>query len=559
MEEKIKELKEKGYVIPDNAVTVNDDGTWIDAEGIEHAAKKQGLFDKIPTGAIIGVLAAVIAIIAGIVIWMFVIDHTKMFNTITVMEAGNEFIFNPEEYFDGLPEDVAADDFTVDTSTLDNTVPGDYVIAVTYNNKTYDITVRVQDTAAPAVTLNTNYIITNDAANIDLADVVSVKDVTDYTVTVGKFVKVAESQIITDETVTAFTDALGTTTAEELLAREDYVPQSGKYDINGDLIADDSETAEDTEAVMSTETAEESTEETEKTIDEIAAENYMSHEEDGIYSAVIMATDTSGNIGTAEIIVVYDTEAPSLCLSDNTVAFLEDKTVEQKDVTAEPEYDLQDAGIYDVVDGEIADTAEVTITETDADNHVWTVIVKAADRAGNGMEASYTIAVVKKEEEKKPAATTGNNNNNNSNTNNGSTNTATENTGNSNAGSESTQQQTTQTTTTSSGLTYSGGEYILNYNGFRRAWTDGEPSTVIVDWTKQLYNAGYYNPQAFPDGQGYGMITQASNTDERFGSLEYLENYVSGLGHGWSNSGGYNMGEDGNGNNVYYVYVEGLY
>lgn len=536
MKEKIEALRKQGFIIPDDATSVNNDGSWMDKEGIEHAPRREGVVSKIPSAALYGTVAAVVAVFAGLFLWLFVIDHTKLVNDTLTVEAGKEVVFVPEDHFEGLDEEATKADFTVDTTAVNTSVPGEYTVTVTYKEKSYDLTAVVQDTTAPVVKVNTAYVITNDAVNLDVSDMITVNDVSETTVTVGKFVKVADSQIITDETVTAFTDTVGGKTTADLLAREDFVPVSGKYDINGELI-EKSEETEETESVESTEVVEETETAEDADVSGEEAVNYMSHEDDGIYSAVVMAEDAYGNVGTGEIIVIYDTTAPELFLADVEAATLENKTVKQSDVTAEPDYDLQGAGFYDTIDGEMTDDAVVTITETDADKHVWTVKAEVTDRAGNKNEASYTITVEKKATSKPSGNSSG-----------------------SNGGSGSSSGGGTGSGTASSnGVVYSGGMYVLNYNGFSRYWTEGEPNPILVDWTKQLYDAGYYNPQLFPDGVGYGMIAPASTDLERAEIGQYLQNYVNGLGYSYGNAGGYNMGEDGSGNDVYYVYVENIF
>ena len=46
------------------------------------------------------------------------------------LEAGEKFEFKPNEYFEGLPEDVKTKDFKIDDSKLDNTKPGKYDVRI---------------------------------------------------------------------------------------------------------------------------------------------------------------------------------------------------------------------------------------------------------------------------------------------------------------------------------------------------------------------------------------------------------------------------------------------
>lgn len=534
MDEKIKEMREKGYIIPDTAVSVEDDGSWMDAEGISHAAKKQGVLDKIPHGVIYGILALVIVIAAAALVWTFAINHTDQYNTIVTLEAGTEYVFAPEDYFKGMPDDVQLSDFTVDTSAVNNAVIGDYNVPVSYNGKSYTVTVHVVDTTAPELTVNVPYVITNSPADVDVSAMVSCVDATECTYTVGKFVKLADVQPVSDDSIKAYTDTLGTTPSTELSAREDFIPESGKLDINGDPKKDgETEITDD------------------MTADEKAAAMYVSHEEDGIYSAVVTAEDAGGNTSVTEIIVVYDTAAPEITFNDSeSAALLTDITVQQKDVEAQPEYDLQGAVLYDNADGDVTDSAELAIEETDGDHHVWTVSVKASDRAGNTLETSYKITVEKAKQEtpKKETSSSG-----------GSTGTGSAGTG---SGQTQTEIQTPAATTTSSGVTYEGGMYVLRSNGYTKYWTDGEPSTNAVNWAKTLYNAGYWNPVQLPNGNGYGMIAPVEWAGDLQGAIaagEYLENYVRNLGYSWKNGGGNNFGEGPNGEIVRYEYLSDLY
>lgn len=115
--------------------------------------------------------------------------------------------------------------------------------------------------------------------------------------------------------------------------------------------------------------------------------------EEGKGSVLLQVTDAGGNVTEVTIPVLYDATAPIPVDENNNEKTYSDKTVEQKDVTAQPEYET--ITFADELSG-IAEVSDTTITETDKDKHIWTVSAAATDKAGNQTELSYTITVKEK-------------------------------------------------------------------------------------------------------------------------------------------------------------------
>lgn len=123
--------------------------------------------------------------------------------------------------------------------------------------------------------------------------------------------------------------------------------------------------------------------------------------EEGEGSVLLQVTDAGGNVTEVTIPVLYDVTAPIPVDEDNNEKTYSDKTVEQKDVTAQPEYET--ITFADELSG-IAEESDTTIAETDKDKHIWTVSATATDKAGNQTELSYTITVKEKVEKQTASA-----------------------------------------------------------------------------------------------------------------------------------------------------------
>ncbi len=261
----------------------------------------------------------------------------KLTTSEITIEAGDELEMSAEDYFNTKEDNY--DKITFDTSEVDTSVPGEYEVTATYNEKTeYTIKVTVEDTVAPQMSFESRYVFTNDVAKID-TDFVEVKDKTDCTVEFTGFERIDNPvEEMTDEKLNSFT--------------EDIV-------IPGNA-------------------------------DELSAITDMDVTEEGLYRGVVKATDLGGNETYEEVLVVYDTTAPLF-------ADIEDETVEQEDVTAEPSLDESKYTATDNFDGDVDTT--VSITCTDEENHQYTVTATATDRAGNEGSKDYIINVTEKKEE----------------------------------------------------------------------------------------------------------------------------------------------------------------
>jgi hypothetical protein len=138
---------------------------------------------------------------------------------------------------------------------------------------------------------------------------------------------------------------------------------------------------------------------------EEAATPEMTPANEGIYTAVLTATDANGNFSARPILVVYDVTAPVIAHDTSD----EKRVVE--DINATPEVTVGESQITDTVDGIIApDRATVDVAEkvedaegenTDSNAksaeelgiHVFTVNITVADRAGNTAVLTYDLSL----------------------------------------------------------------------------------------------------------------------------------------------------------------------
>jgi hypothetical protein len=413
------------------------------------------------------IAVTVIAAVAG-VLNIYVIDHTRLVNDTVTVEAGTPYAFYPEDYFE--LDKLTAEDFTCDATGVDTSRLGDYIVTVTGGSKTYEIAVRVEDTKAPDTDLSLRYVYTNDPSDVDVSGIYSYEDATDCTTEVEKYELLSEPVRVTDDVLSGYTETIvALRDTEELMEREDFIP-----------------------------------------------------EDDGIYSALIVTTDEAGNRKADEIIVIVDTQAPGLMLEDDTAAGFDDLTVEQDDVAAEPSYGLQGAEIVDDVDGNITSAAELSIEETDADNHVWTVNVSASDAAGNTVEASYDITVTAKKTQSASAGASSGTGSSSGSTASSGTSAGTESSSESvaSSGSGSSSGSTSGSSQTSNGHP----RYVYGTNGIVK---DTEGYTV-EEYNEEnlLANAGFYNPVKY-GADCYAMIYEdTGNYSDYDAAFEYLYNYV---------------------------------
>lgn len=263
------------------------------------------------------------------------------------IEAGAELEMTAEDYFNTDEENY--DKISFDTSAVDTAVPGEYEVIATYNEKTeYTINVTVEDTIAPQVTFEDEhrYVFTNDVTNIN-TDFITVKDKTECTVEFTGFERI-------ENPIEEMTD-------EKLKTLE------GNIVVPGDQ-------------------------------DELAGITDMDVTEEGVYRGIFKVTDLGENVDYEEVVVIYDTTSPLF-------AEIEDETIEQEDVTAEPELDESKYTATDNFDGDVE--TSVSMELTNEENHQYTVTVTATDRAGNTGTAEYIVNVVEKSEEVASTSTNG--------------------------------------------------------------------------------------------------------------------------------------------------------
>ncbi|MBQ1473519.1 MAG: hypothetical protein IIZ31_06985 [Lachnospiraceae bacterium] len=180
------------------------------------------------------------------------------------------------------------------------------------------------DVDAPQVEWLSDVLYTNSLSGKAAADILKYTDASDCTVELTRFTKLANLEVLDDAKVSSYTQTLNQSSSDELLAR---------------------------------------------TTNKAAGE--------GIYSAVLSVTDTSGNAAAHEVLVVYDKTAP-------VFEGLSDRTITQSDVTIEPQVDLSAVTISDNVEG-VIDASQVTtqLELEDEAKHTYTLHLSVKDRAGN--------------------------------------------------------------------------------------------------------------------------------------------------------------------------------
>lgn len=134
-------------------------------------------------------------------------------NTTMTMEIGNAFVFNIGDYF-SYDDDSAIKEgsYTVDSSAVNTQKPGSYDVKVVFGEKDdakeYTVTVSVEDTTAPELTLKESdyvlYVLINDLKeDFDASEYVSVKDATSTTTKVS-YRKLGNMTVLSDEALNKY-------------------------------------------------------------------------------------------------------------------------------------------------------------------------------------------------------------------------------------------------------------------------------------------------------------------------------------------------------------------
>jgi hypothetical protein len=157
----------------------------------EAAEKKE----KAPRWHIVAyiIIAIALVVLAYALVDTYVLDHTELVNDTVTVEAGETYTFYPEEYFK-MDDKVSADDFLCDATAVDTARLGSYPVTVTCKNKTYEITVCVEDTKNPVTTFSGRYAYTNDPSYVDVTDIITVRDATTCTTDVVKYERLSDPQ-----------------------------------------------------------------------------------------------------------------------------------------------------------------------------------------------------------------------------------------------------------------------------------------------------------------------------------------------------------------------------
>lgn len=406
------------------------------------------------------------------------IKQTK--NSVTV-EAGQELALEATDFFDISKE--RASEVTFDTSNVDIARPGEYKVTALYKKESYVITVKVEDTTAPAVEMKERILFTNDVAAADVMELVdSVYDASEYTIAFSRFEKSRDLSELDEAAVEQLKEEIPVPCEQEKLA------QLGTEEIPT---------------------------------------------EEGIYHAVVAVTDASGNVQLEEVCIVLDKTAA-------LIEDVEDKTVEQEDVTVEPEIQKEDYVIKDNVDGIIPpENIQTELKLTDEEKYQYTITVSYTDRAGNESKADFIINVTEKQKEHESESTADAGNDNGS--------------GGSNNSNDSGNDGGNGNDSNGEGGGSGGSSASTGNDG-----NSGEENTSIGETTADrndaiLEAAGFYNIVAL-EGGAYAVIVNGPEEGDM--GIQMLTDYVAAMGYDWRDGGG-NWFDSSR--NMYVVFVSDLY
>ena len=285
----------------------------------------------------IAAMAIAVILVIIFVIMLFQQNTVKQTKNSLEHEAGEELVLEAKDFF-AAEEDILAE-MKIDASEVNANRVGEYEATATYKSKKYTIDVKVVDTTAPKVTFAHRYVFANDAANVDLSDMLeSTLDASECTVKLVRFERKENLGVMDEKALKTFTDAINTyAKAEELQAL-------GTTDIPT---------------------------------------------EEGVYRAVLEVADAHGNVTYEEIVLILDkTGAKIEDVADKTITVSADKLSE------EPTVDKSEYTINDNVDGKIAaDDITCQLELRDEAKHEWLVHVSYVDRAGNESKATFLIIV----------------------------------------------------------------------------------------------------------------------------------------------------------------------
>lgn len=293
------------------------------------------ILEKKETKIIAVAVMVILIIIAGIM--LFNKNNLKQTKNSLEHEAGQELVFDAQDYFD-VDEESAAE-IAFDVSKVDVNTVGEYQVTATYENKAYTIKVNVVDTTAPIVKMSHRYIFTNDVAAADISGLFeSVYDVSEYASKLVRFERSGDLSVMNEKALNTLVDAINTH------ASDDELKAVGSTDIPT---------------------------------------------EPGIYRSIVEVKDASGNAAYEEVYIILDTTGASINEVEDQVV-----TVQKDMLSAQPELDKTLYKALDNVDGSLtADDLNLEVVVRDEAKHEWIVKVSYTDRAGNESADEFLITV----------------------------------------------------------------------------------------------------------------------------------------------------------------------
>lgn len=365
------------------------------------------------------------------------------------LEMGENYVFDAAKIF-SVDEKEAAE-YEANLSTLNTKKAGTYEVKVVKGSKEYTVIYTVEDTKAPEVKLTQKYVYTNNINLTNFDSFADTKDASEVKESLVKFERVDDLKALTEEDAKEYAKAIvDTNDTETLLNRLD--------------------------------------------------ENIGT---DGVYNAIYVAEDAYGHKTAKEVIVIYDTTAPSFDGIEDIP-----ETVEVKDIDAEwTETYVGKLNVFDNCDGTInEDMLEVSMELTDVEKHTYTVNASYTDRAGNKASAEYSFSL----KEKKAVSQSANSSN-------ASTGDATSEAGAVTGGGVASAPATNNNGT-------------VTYNGFVLP----AERAAEGDYAQTVANAGYYNPVAWSNGCYYMLVPAG----EQEAGVNFLMSWLNGQGLTCTSIGG---------------------
>ena len=289
------------------------------------------------------------------------------------VEAGRDTI----SANDFLKEDKGVDaQFVSDPANLDLNTPGAYPVKVQYKNKTYECTVKVEDTIAPEAVVQNLAIYSNQTLSPE-DFVVSVSDATAVTVTVSPEPDLTvEAQTLMTVTVT---DAAGNASSYEAVLSvfvDNGAPQLSGVEPLFTYISTEPDYLANVTAMDDRDVA----------LEILVDKSKVDLSAIGTYDIVYSVTDAAGNVTTApSTVTVTDDNVPPTILGVHDISLYLGSAASYR------------SGVEVHDDKDSAPTLEVDSSQVDLSNPgTYPLVYTARDMTGNCTRMEVTVTVAEK-------------------------------------------------------------------------------------------------------------------------------------------------------------------